>query len=155
MFIAGIWHGDSWTFLVWGLVHGLFLVSSFAKGRLYKKYRLRISHSVSVSFIRVTITFLLVSFAWIFFRAPDLSTSLLIMDKIFSPSILSEPSFALNGAEMLFSVILITFLFIKEKFWPVINVSSNLRFYILILIISSACYLLGIFEQSQFLYFQF
>ncbi len=155
MFIAGIWHGDAWTFAIWGLLHGTFIVASFVKSRIYKKFRIKISQGLPFSTIKVITTFLLVSFAWIFFRAPDLSTSFLIISKIFSVSVFSVSSFALNSAELIFCVILIIFLFLKEKLWLVINVRSNLLFYTLILLISSACYLFGVFEQSQFLYFQF
>ena len=155
MFIAGLWHGNTSAFVIWGLLHGIFLAASFVKGRAYKKYKVKISRNILISFIRIVISFLLVSFTWIFFRAADVSSAFLIINKIFSVTVLSKPSFALNGAEMIFSLILIVFLFAKEKLWPVINTSSNLRFYVLIFIISLTCYFFGIFDQKQFIYFQF
>ncbi len=155
MFIAGLWHGDTWSFAFWGLLHGLFLISSFVKGRVYKKYRIKISRSIPANLIRTALAFLLVSFAWIFFRAPDFPRAIIIIQKIFSFSVFNRPSFVLNNAEMIFSLILIIFLFIKEKLWPVINTSSNIRFYLIIFIILINCYLFGIFNLKQFIYFQF
>ena len=155
MFIAGIWHGDTGAFAMWGLLHGTLLAGSFVKGRIYKMYKIKISRNLLAGFSKIVITFFLVSFTWIFFRAADITTSFLIISKIFSSSIFSKPAFALNNAEMIFSLILITFLFVKEKLWFIINTESNLRFFVLIFIISITCYLFGIFDQKQFIYFQF
>lgn len=155
MFIAGLWHGDTWSFAVWGLLHGLFLITSFLKGRFYKRRRIKISRSLHVNVLRVIMTFLLVSFAWIFFRAPDFSTAFLIIGKIFSLSVFNPPSFILNNAEMIFSVLLIIFLFVKEKFLPIIYTNSDFRFYMLIALIAVVCYFFGVFNQKQFIYFQF
>jgi alginate O-acetyltransferase complex protein AlgI len=72
MFLGGLWHGAHWTFVMWGSLHGLYLVIGFttkkARKKLVKKIKLNkipwLRH-----FISVFITFNLVSFAWIFFRA--------------------------------------------------------------------------------------
>jgi len=68
MFLGGIWHGANWTFLVWGLFHGLALVvERWMQGRT----SFRPSPALSVF-----VVFHCVCFAWIFFRAPDLATAL-------------------------------------------------------------------------------
>jgi len=72
MFLGGLWHGASWTFVIWGTLHGLYLIIGYttkkARKRWVKKIKLnklpRLRH-----FISVFITFNLISFAWIFFRA--------------------------------------------------------------------------------------
>lgn len=72
MFLGGLWHGAHWTFVIWGSLHGLYLVFGYttkkARKKLVKKIKLNkipwLRH-----FISVFITFNLVSFAWIFFRA--------------------------------------------------------------------------------------
>jgi D-alanyl-lipoteichoic acid acyltransferase DltB (MBOAT superfamily) len=72
MFLGGLWHGAHWTFVIWGSLHGLYLVFGYiskkARRKLVKKIKLNkipwLRH-----FISVFITFNLVSFAWIFFRA--------------------------------------------------------------------------------------
>ena len=63
--ISGLWHGANWTFVVWGLLHGLFRIGE----RFLKIERT----NFIVHLLLVIKTFLLVSVAWIFFRAPDFS----------------------------------------------------------------------------------
>lgn len=72
MFLGGLWHGPGWTFVIWGALHGIYLIVGYttkkARKKLVKKIKLNkipwLRH-----FISVFITFNLVSFAWIFFRA--------------------------------------------------------------------------------------
>ena len=63
--ISGLWHGASWTFVIWGCSHGVLLVIQNLKDRYLSK--LKIPKSV-----QVITTFILVSFLWIFFRASSL-----------------------------------------------------------------------------------
>ena len=66
MLLGGFWHGASWNFLVWGGIHGGMLAWERATGKdsLYRRLR---------PGLRVAITFLIVSLAWVFFRAETLS----------------------------------------------------------------------------------
>lgn len=77
--VSGFWHGANWTFLAWGAIHALmfipsfmagsnrsFLGDAFATGRWYPSWR---------EGLRIAGTFLLVCIAWVFFRAPDISTA--------------------------------------------------------------------------------
>jgi D-alanyl-lipoteichoic acid acyltransferase DltB (MBOAT superfamily) len=61
--VSGLWHGASWTFLVWGLLHGLFLI-------LEKPLK---------PFANIISTFILVTLAWVFFRAPDFTSAIQIL----------------------------------------------------------------------------
>jgi alginate O-acetyltransferase complex protein AlgI len=65
MLLGGFWHGASWNFLMWGAIHGGMLALERAAGRDSFYRRLRPS-------LRVAITFLIVSLAWVFFRAETL-----------------------------------------------------------------------------------
>lgn len=68
--VSGIWHGAGWHFVAWGMLHGLYLcVERLLKPRLEKM-------NVSPVF-RIAVSFCLVSFAWIFFRAENLGQALL------------------------------------------------------------------------------
>ncbi|MBL7966844.1 MAG: MBOAT family protein [Prolixibacteraceae bacterium] len=70
--LSGLWHGASLTFIIWGFLHGLFLV---AEHLLSKKIKL----PENFSWIGLVITFLLVNLNWVFFRAETLSQSLQIL----------------------------------------------------------------------------
>jgi len=83
--ISGIWHGASWCFVVWGGLHGLYLtVSVFYKPlqkKIYKK--LRLDKTKIQEIWQIVITFNLVCFAWIFFRANSLADAWYIVTHLF------------------------------------------------------------------------
>ncbi len=78
MVISGLWHGAAWTFVIWGAVHGL---ARFATRALESTafYRERVPRIAKQAFV-----FLIVMFAWIFFRAPSLSGATLIIRRMFT-----------------------------------------------------------------------
>jgi len=63
MFLGGLWHGAAWTFVVWGLYHGLLLVVH----NLWRQRATPLPRPVAIA-----ITFLAVVLGWVFFRAPTL-----------------------------------------------------------------------------------
>lgn len=67
MSLAGLWHGAAWTFLLWGLLHGAFLVTN----RLWSKTGWRLPFGLAHS-----LTLLAVVFAWVVFRAPSVSAAI-------------------------------------------------------------------------------
>jgi alginate O-acetyltransferase complex protein AlgI len=82
MFLGGLWHGAHWNFVIWGAVHGLFLIVSFTtkktRKRLVAYFKLKKYPGIH-TFIRVTATFGMVTFAWIFFRADSIADALYII----------------------------------------------------------------------------
>ena len=79
--VSGFWHGANWTFIVWGALHGLYLIFAL----ITKDFRIKINQIFLLNrfpgilkFINISITFILVSFAWIFFRASNISDALYI-----------------------------------------------------------------------------
>ena len=73
--VSGIWHGAGITFIVWGALHGLYQVIGHmlqpVRSALVRVFHVKTS-AFSHRFLRVLVTFCLVSFAWIFFRADSL-----------------------------------------------------------------------------------
>jgi D-alanyl-lipoteichoic acid acyltransferase DltB (MBOAT superfamily) len=160
--VSGLWHGANWTFIIWGAINGFYLVfalitqnfrDSFDKITGFNKLpKLN-------QFIQILLTFLLTCFAWIFFRANNLTEALLIIKKIFTQSgslYYENPSmliFSFLGILMLLSVEMKKeyyngkfSLFNNDK-WIV----RNLSYAILVILIL----LLGVFDGGQFIYFQF
>jgi D-alanyl-lipoteichoic acid acyltransferase DltB (MBOAT superfamily) len=83
---SGLWHGAEWTFIVWGLLHGVFIASSV----LSKPYVDRLVERTGLHnhplrrFIRIAITFNLVCFAWIFFRANSIADGWYVVTHLFT-----------------------------------------------------------------------
>jgi hypothetical protein len=93
--LSGLWHGASWTFVIWGALHGLFVViDAGLRGR-----GLRVTAPV---WVKLAVTYALVSFAWIFFRANSLDDAVYIAGNLltFTPTDLTAP-FALAEGVLL------------------------------------------------------
>ena len=80
--VSGIWHGANWTFIVWGCMHGLFQIIEKALG--WQKYE---GSNWIVKCVRICVTFLLVNFAWIFFRMPSIGDAYGFVSRIFDFSL--------------------------------------------------------------------
>lgn len=80
MLIGGLWHGASWRFVVWGGVHGLALAVHRA---LFGKEE-KVPKPFWRRLIGWALTFHLVLALWVFFRAPDFSTALIVLERAFT-----------------------------------------------------------------------
>jgi alginate O-acetyltransferase complex protein AlgI len=85
--VSGLWHGANWTFVIWGALHGLYLIISIWTENLRKRFanlsgldkQPRLYQA-----LQVATTFSLVSFAWIFFRANTVNDAFYIVGHLFS-----------------------------------------------------------------------
>ncbi|WP_035384687.1 MBOAT family O-acyltransferase, partial [Ferriphaselus sp. R-1] len=80
MLLGGLWHGAGWTYVVWGGLHGLYLIVNHAWHGLRRALGQDPSRPLPrpLHMASVLVTFLAVVFAWVFFRAADLHTALAI-----------------------------------------------------------------------------
>jgi alginate O-acetyltransferase complex protein AlgI len=76
MLLGGLWHGAAWTFVVWGLLHGLYLVINHG----WRSLRSRLSMRSLPSGVAWLTTFTAVSFAWVFFRSPTFEHARAMID---------------------------------------------------------------------------
>ena len=80
MLLGGLWHGANWTFVVWGCLHGLFLIINHACQNIYGRLVYPFEkHSVISTFISHCITFISVVFAWVFFRSDSLQSANIVI----------------------------------------------------------------------------
>lgn len=142
--IGGIWHGAGWTFIAWGLLHGIAQVIQ----RLWKKTGIVLPHWVAWF-----ITFMFINFSWVFFRAKDWDDALKVLRGMFnfghigvSTTLLGQV--ALVGAAILVAVFARNSMEMKMKFRPNVRYAAFIAF----LFVFSVLY----FNQvSEFLYFTF
>ncbi|MCU0373029.1 MAG: hypothetical protein MUE56_07275 [Ignavibacteria bacterium] len=170
MFLAGLWHGANITFILWGLIMGVYIVTSF----LTKKHRSRFKkitglnrHKSFVSVFQSAFLFLIVAFAWIFFRAESASEAFKIAGRLLFPDFGESNTFLLNSGKVsqMFSIyypmILIVFIIIAEKYdlrerilLAFKNQAAVFRYAFIIIIILFILFA-GNFSTSQFIYFRF
>jgi alginate O-acetyltransferase complex protein AlgI len=79
--VSGLWHGAGWTFVIWGVLHGLGVVLVTLLHQT--KVNLMPGTSWWMVLMRVIITFIFVDFAWIFFRANSFADAQYIVSHLF------------------------------------------------------------------------
>ena len=154
--VSGIWHGANWTFIVWGCMHGVCQIIEKALG-LNKKQ----SGNGWVKAVRILVTFLVVNFAWIFFRMPTLSEACGVIGCIFN----FHQSLALEiTSKHIFLLMMIgtILLFIKDwtdEFFPdkvrLFNNRNRIIRWVSYLFIMILIMLTGVFDAGQFIYANF
>ncbi len=150
--VSGLWHGAAWTFIIWGALHGIYIVLSM----LRKKYiPIHLGPSKIKDIVNIVFTFMLISFSWIFFRAHGFLNAKIIITKIFSIENYGVFKGPLNNLEMWFSFLLIVVLMLKEIYFEQIKTSNTKIFYLLFTFLLVFTYLFGVFSSNQFIYFQF
>ncbi len=160
--ISGLWHGANWTYIIWGGINGFYLIFAIVT----KKYRDRFNVFIGLPkfpqlfiFIQIIVTFLLISFSRIFFRARSVQDAILVIKKIFT---FKGSIFNSGNAIIIYSFFAITILLViefkKEFYKGSFSLSHHANFWVrntyyslfIILIL-----LFGVFDGGQFIYFQF
>lgn len=110
--VSGIWHGANWTFIVWGIIHGVVQIFEKALGLNNKESK------GFVRFLRIVATFIIVTIAWVFFRMPSLPFAISYIGHAVSgfgvPSMLSVTNFAI----IVMAIAIVVFKETREEFFP-------------------------------------
>lgn len=153
--VSGIWHGANWTFIVWGLLHGMFQVMEKAINQQ------KCDYGWLGRAIKIFITFNLVNLAWIFFRMPTLGDACGVVSRIMSFSQFGTLYLPTNTitAFIIFGVISVMTKDLLDEYAParyrlfesrsqIVRWCSYLMILVLIL-------LTGVFDAGQFIYANF
>lgn len=171
--ISGLWHGANWTYIVWGALNGFYMIFSNGTAGSRKKFVeiVKIQKFPTLyKIIQVGITFGLVSFSWIFFRAQNMQEAFYIVSNLFNnlSNVLSLgglkasiSGFGFDRYDYLIAIISILIMEIVQKLQRNESVSELFTkqkmwirwpaYYALVF----AIILFGVFGQSDFIYFQF
>jgi alginate O-acetyltransferase complex protein AlgI len=171
MLLGGLWHGASWTFVVWGALHGIYLCAE----RLLQQKRINtlqpavvvarssfvpsfLSNAGANRFISALLVFLLVNIAWVFFRSSDFGTAWRLLS---SMSGMAESGTALLSTLDIYKVLILTAALVgthwimrqssiedavKQMNWKVLGIVWGVM--IILLVISQK-------SSNSFIYFQF
>ncbi len=161
-FLSGLWHGAAWTFIVWGLLHAAMMSIELLTAR-WKPRPQSTAGKALFSLIRWGITFSFLCFAWIFFRAASLHQAFTIIRRIAAPHTPWQFPEEFHDKVLLaccfFGIACIAAADLKTTFWgekhlllhsrwPTVRLAACFALILLIL-------LFGVFNASQFIYFQF
>jgi D-alanyl-lipoteichoic acid acyltransferase DltB (MBOAT superfamily) len=161
--MSGLWHGASWHFVIWGGLHGIYLIF----GQLTKSFQDKILSFLPSKFLRdfinVSITFILVAFAWIFFAAHSNADSFYVVKNILKSNSHSLSQIIdLIGQNDLYliiiSVAILEFVHLQQRGNHIVLDFENRpkwqrwgSYYLILMMI--LCF--GVYNNSQFIYFQF
>jgi alginate O-acetyltransferase complex protein AlgI len=158
-FLTGLWHGPSYSFILWGLINGFFLIiyrlQLKPRKRLFKKLGIN-NNSIALIWIETIITLVIIMLAWIFFRTDNTRQALSYIKGILTVSLFSMPQLMPVKA-ILFSMIFIFSEWIQRKKehalqldkveWPLLRWLIYLGCICLILFLGGG--------YQKFIYFQF
>lgn len=147
--VSGLWHGANWTFVIWGALHGAYLVCErFLAGRP--------SHPRGIArWLRIAATFNLVTLAWIFFRANSVQQAFQVLRGLGRGGALFWDPLVANGLVGLAILAIVEVAkeplqsdewFVRRPAWAQLAASVTLFFSLL---------LFGSQHGAQFIYFQF
>jgi alginate O-acetyltransferase complex protein AlgI len=151
--VSGFWHGANYTFIIWGSLHGLYLIAEIFADKYKVKWPLPM-------FTKWIFTFALVAITWVFFRAHHVGQALQIIKNIFTFK--AGSLFIGNASYLVYGVLLIAFLVMADyqteklgnRFSLLYSSNKTLRWIAYCLLIMGIL-LLGVFNGGQFIYFQF
>lgn len=153
MLIGGLWHGAAWTFVFWGALHGLYLV-------VEKIFRKKVSIKINTwnGLFFAFLTFTLVNFTWVFFRAREFSTAISRIESMLF--LHPEGIEVLEYFDLLKVFILVGLLFLTHFYMrhhTVKMVSESIPNWLFSLVWATLIFLIVIAQGSgeQFIYFQF
>src|SRR5262249_28220248 len=112
MFLGGLWHGAAWTFVVWGLLHGSYLVVEHASRALIGNQAWAQTSAAKV--LLGLVTFFAVCIAWVFFRAPDFTVAARMLGGMFG----THPSGdAILATREILQICIVIFFMILAHWW--------------------------------------
>lgn len=173
--VSGLWHGASWNYVLWGVLHGLYQIIGSVTKPIKKKINqiLHVKEDVfSYKLGQILVTFSLTTLTWVFFRAETIEQAFYYFYRMtkWNPwAIFNETlfSFGLDRVEiniLLISVLIMLLIellrYVKKKQFSDFMMEQNTWFrWIVVIAMVLACLVYGVygidFDSSQFIYFQF
>lgn len=170
--ISGIWHGANWTFIIWGALHGFYMLFSIWTERIRDKLLniTRINKTPFYKYYQIIFTFILVCFAWIFFRANSINDAFYIIKNLFVginhqlntyffKSLLSKLSFSnFDFLMAILSILFMGIIDILQRRGSITQILSGKTVWIrwgFYYFVIGWILIGGVFGGKQFIYFQF
>ena len=174
--VSGLWHGANWTFVIWGGLHGIYQIIGDVlrpvKEKLNQKLAVK-TESFSYKFGQIAITYILVSFTWLFFRAESVTAAFDMIRSMFvkfNPWVLFDQSLytlGLNVTEVHILLVAVVILILVDgvRFFKAQTIERFLNeqclyfrwgiiFFLIFYIFIFGSYGIG-YSAQQFIYFQF
>ena len=158
--VSGIWHGANRTFIVWGMLHGLFQIIEKMLGiqtlsKREKEDRFATIKNRSIRLGRIVITFFLITFLWIFFRMNTLADACVVIERIFT---CQDMHFGICEKFIYFFIGIVFLKDLTDEIQPSHNPFYHPKTWVrwgTYLFIFTSILLFGVFDAGQFIYARF
>jgi D-alanyl-lipoteichoic acid acyltransferase DltB (MBOAT superfamily) len=164
--VSGLWHGANWTFIVWGTLHGVYSIVERILYHIKNKYKKLCFINIPAE-IKTLVTFILVLFGWVFFRANNIGDAMYVMKNMNFQNISavfngSCYELGLDKQDFIVAIIAIIYLTIVDgyKYYAKkdIIITNDFRqglcaICLVMVIVIFGFY--GYYNASDFIYFQF
>lgn len=158
MLLGGLWHGASWTFVIWGGLHGIYLaIHKFVLGG--KAVNLAWPRTIGgwlIDVLKIFAVFHLVCLSWVFFRAPDFASAVTYLTGIFSfDSMTSIPMAVMVAAALVVTLDLLQTWKRTHTWIPQLPLLARYAVVELLLLGIAAALIAQAGTLTPFIYFQF
>lgn len=159
MVLGGLWHGANYTFVFWGLLHGMALCVH----KVYSKLRKNKKENIIGTMVSVLVTYVFVCVCWVFFRAENFTIAIDVLSKMFiwSGGITQIFSWTIFSVGVILVATIVAVIKAKKEnskvingFYPILNlnkITSMIVFFLEIFFIVMLAYT----DSNPFIYFQF
>ncbi len=162
--VSGFWHGANWTFIVWGILHTIYFLPLLLTNKNRKNLEIVAQGNTlptAKEFLQILFTFSLTVFAWIIFRAKDMTHAFSYISGIFSSSLFEIPQLSDPKGAMITMLLIFVFICIewlgRESQYALEHLGLRwkrpLRHAMYYTIIIALIWFSG--KEQQFIYFQF
>ncbi|MEN8745752.1 MAG: MBOAT family O-acyltransferase [Polaribacter sp.] len=162
--VSGFWHGANWTFIVWGILHAIYFLPLLLTNKNRKNLEIVAQGNTlptAKEFLQILFTFSLTVFAWIIFRAKDMTHAFSYISGIFSSSLFEIPQLSDPKGAMITMLLIFVFICIewlgRESQYALEHLGLRwkrpLRHAMYYTIIIALIWFSG--KEQQFIYFQF
>ena len=159
--VSGFWHGANWTFIFWGFLNAIYFLPLLLTNKNRTHLDIVAEEKILPSFkesIQIIITFLMVSFSWVFFRSVSMNAAFNYLYRIADPGNgMETPSVGISLLSLLCVLLVLIDWSLRQQIIPFANFSNNrVKRYLAYSIIASLILFYGAFVNPQsFIYFQF
>tara|TARA_R110002073_G_scaffold72537_1_gene177543 strand:- start:553648 stop:554937 length:1290 start_codon:yes stop_codon:yes gene_type:complete len=151
--VSGLWHGANWTFVVWGALHGIYIMAE----NFFKLGGKERALSFFERVLRGFIVFVLADFAWIFFRANNINEAFYIVKHILNinTSLFLESRVFFYGFIGLIILLINDIIIEKSHNSSILNNKLTMKVAAYFAFLVCLILFIGVFNGGQFIYFQF
>jgi len=155
--VSGFWHGAKWNFIFWGLLHAIAFLPLLLLNRNRKYVSEVVAHNSGLpsfkEFRQMLVTFLFVTFAWIFFRADNLHIAVDYI-KTIAVRVMRQPQeLALSSDNMKYIILMLSMILIDWKFRA--NERELKKMHYVVYVLLAIAIWLNFGKNNSFIYFQF